>query len=53
LEKPFFSIRLRASPRVKLFDPFAGRGALSPVVATAWLLLPDATGAAGAPPCVV
>jgi hypothetical protein len=30
---------------VKLFAPLAGAGALAPVVATAWLLLPDAAAA--------
>src|SRR4051794_8843044 len=45
-EKPFFSIRLRASPMVKLLAPFAGAGALALVVATAWLLFPEAVAAA-------
>src|SRR5689334_1294840 len=38
-------MRLFASPMVKLLAPFAGAGAFALVVATAWLLLPEAAAA--------
>jgi hypothetical protein len=42
-------MRLLASLIVKLFAPFAGIGAFAWVVATAWLLLPEA---AAVPPLI-